>query len=189
MHAITLPNKGLILFSFVISELPGTETSSIELLANDTTPRSTESLQPSTATPDKVLPPTTDAFHSVVDKKLTDFEKLTALNKDWSPPESFTFPLSTFGNQKRSFQRSWLTKYPGPVYSEQKDGAYCKFCVLFDAEAQKRGQILKEPFKNWRKLWRNSMNISMTKESVQNEVEMDMIFTHFVSYKLKNSYI
>ena len=57
----------------------------------------------------------------------------------------------TFGNQKRLFQRLWLTQYPGLVNSEQKCGACCKFCVLVDAETQTRGQLVKEPFKNWRK--------------------------------------
>ena len=36
--------------------------------------------------------------------------------------------LQCGGNQKHSFQHSWLSRYNGLVYSE---GGYCKYCVLF----------------------------------------------------------
>ena len=120
-----------------------------KLLAYELTFHRAES-QLSSTTPNTRVSPS-DVFRRVVDKRLTDVEKLKALNKDWSPSESFKFPLTMFGKQKRSFQISWQSKYPGLVYSEQEDGAYCKFCVLFDCEAQKWGQLVKEPFRNWRK--------------------------------------
>lgn len=66
-------------------------------------------------------------------------------------PPDFKFPLSVNGNKNRSFQRSWLERYPGLVYDVEEDGVYCIDCVLFEPEPEKRGKLVNAPFKNWKK--------------------------------------
>lgn len=65
------------------------------------------------------------------ERQLTDHEKYHALTKHFVPGPSYVFPSVQCGKQQRSFQQTWLTKYSGLVYSENKSGGYCKYCVLF----------------------------------------------------------
>ena len=47
-------------------------------------------------------------------------------------PKTFTFPKQKFGNKKptyRSFQSSWLDKWPWITYSETDDNAFCFVCI------------------------------------------------------------
>ena len=59
------------------------------------------------------------------ERQLTAHEKYHALTKHFVP---YVFPSVPCGKQQRSFQRAWLTKYSGLVYSENEGGGYC---VLF----------------------------------------------------------
>jgi len=61
---------------------------------------------------------------------LTEPEKYFLLTKHFVPSCTYV-PSKTYSNRQWSFQRSWLQKYNGLVYSEQDCGCYCKFCVLF----------------------------------------------------------
>ena len=42
-------------------------------------------------------------------------------------------------------------KYPGLFYSVSCDGAFCLHCVLVCKEPSKHGQLVSEPFRNWKK--------------------------------------
>ena len=86
-----------------------------------------------------------------VGKSLSDDEKYELLNNVFVPDGSYSFPFSTFGQAKRSFRSSWLKQYPGLVYSPSQDGAFCLVCVVFSTDIEARGQLVKEPFKNWKK--------------------------------------
>ena len=86
---------------------------------------------------------------------LTDPEKYFLLTKHFVPSCTYVFPSKTYSNRQRSFQRSWLQKYNGLVYSEQDCGCYCKFCVLFagnwDARITSYGALVNWPLTNWKK--------------------------------------
>ena len=56
-----------------------------------------------------------------------------------------------FGEYTRSFQKAWIKLYPGLVYCPKEDAAYCLPCALFSTDLDKRGQLVKEPFRNWKK--------------------------------------
>ena len=82
--------------------------------------------------------------------KLTDEERDTLLSTDWKPSEKHMYKKTQFGKTSRTFQSSWLQKYPGLVYSVEEDGAYCVHCVTFPGN-KKRGKLVSEPFQNWKK--------------------------------------
>ena len=64
--------------------------------------------------------------------ELTNNEKYHLLIHHFKPSPAYQFPLLQCGNQKRSFQHSWLSRYNGLVYSELDKGGYCKYyCILF----------------------------------------------------------
>ena len=74
-------------------------------------------------------------FKKVVDlmeqRALSNDEKYYLLTNHFSPNLMYKFPSYDYGNQKRSFQHNWLSRYNGLVYSETGKGGYCKYCVLF----------------------------------------------------------
>ena len=70
------------------------------------------------------------------------------------PGTSYQFPAHTFGKQLRRFQRNWLTKYNGLVYSQVADGGYCKCYVLFtqcETSFQAFGRLVTQPLTNFKK--------------------------------------
>ena len=88
------------------------------------------------------------------ERDLTDSEKFFLLNHHFVPGNSYQFPAHTFGKQSRCFQRNWLTKYNGLVYSQEADGGYCKFCVLFaqrETSVQSFGTLVNRPLTNFKK--------------------------------------
>ena len=56
------------------------------------------------------------------ERQLTAHEKYHALTKQCNPDPSYEFPSVACEKQQCSFQRTWLTKYSGLVYSENEDG-------------------------------------------------------------------
>ena len=66
-----------------------------------------------------------------VNKKLSREMQFSVLNNVFVPESNFNFPVSIFGKSKRSFVHSWLSRFPGLVYSPSQDCAYCLPCSLF----------------------------------------------------------
>ena len=58
------------------------------------------------------------------------------LRNHFKPGKGFRFPVHIEHAKKRSFNPSWLDNHNYLVYSPAKDGAYCKFCVLFGATTE-----------------------------------------------------
>ena len=76
-------------------------------------------------------------FHYFVGEKLTNSQKIEALENHFIPYKHYKFPVCNEYGNKRSFNSSWLDLYKWLVYSPKDNGAYCKYCVLF-------GNTLKE---------------------------------------------
>ena len=92
--------------------------------------------------------------HLKAERELTDNEKFYLLNHHFVPGVGYQFPSHTFGKQSRRFQKQWLTKYSGLVYSEVADGGYCKYCVLFaqcEASVHAFGALVNRPLTNLKK--------------------------------------
>lgn len=59
-------------------------------------------------------------------------------------------------NKKRKlkFQHQWFITYNWLVYSELKEGAFCKFCLVFATTGgigkQKLGALTLKAFTNWK---------------------------------------
>lgn len=62
---------------------------------------------------------------------LTDHQKFFLLKKHFVPSSNYKFPTRMISNIPRHFQHIWLKRNPGLVYSESKNGGYCKYCILF----------------------------------------------------------
>ena len=60
--------------------------------------------------------------------KLSNSERLKALQDHFVPHEKYSFPISV---EYGCFKLCWLKEHNWLVYSPSKDGAYCKACVLF----------------------------------------------------------
>ena len=77
--------------------------------------------------------------------KLKTTHKLTDV-----PAPNYVFPARIFQGNARHFQHSWLTKYPGLVYSASEDGGFCKYCILFarcEASVKELGVLVNRPLK------------------------------------------
>jgi len=65
------------------------------------------------------------------------------------------FPNNRIQKQKKlKFQLSWLDKWKWLAYSHKEDGAYCKYCVIFnkmEGGSQVLGNFCLKPFKIWYK--------------------------------------
>ena len=103
---------------------------------------------------DNVLTSTND-IHFCLHTTLTDMQKLSIIEKIWSPGESHVFPASTPRNLR--FQNSWLKRFKWLAYSQVEDGAFCKYCVLFGNKSgmgrgrQTLGTLCAKKFDNWKK--------------------------------------
>lgn len=89
-------------------------------------------------------------IHHFVGKTLSDTDRYDILENMFTPTASYKFPQTQYASFKRSFQLSWLSRYPGLVYSPACDGAYCLYCVLFKTDCNRRG-LVTEPYRNWKK--------------------------------------
>ena len=72
---------------------------------------------------------------------LTDMNKYKLLTEHYIPTSSHPFPARTIGGTVRHFQHSWLTKYPGLVYSLAEEGDFVNIVSY--------SQILTPQLKNW----------------------------------------
>ena len=68
-------------------------------------------------------------------------------------------------NISRCFQLNWLKNNPGLVYSESKDGGYCKYCALFgkcQPTVKEMGVVITRPLITLRKplnYWENIFTV------------------------------
>ena len=64
--------------------------------------------------------------------RLSDADKYALIVDPYVPPTNFNFPKHAEHGKQRSFQHSWLTKYPWLVYSRHLDGGFCLPCALMN---------------------------------------------------------
>ncbi|XP_060845763.1 zinc finger MYM-type protein 1-like [Rhopalosiphum padi] len=101
-----------------------------------------------------------------VNCRLSDADKFTALKNVWLPLPIFEFPLNQ-KNKKRGlkFQYKWLLQFNWLAYSKIKNGAYCKFCVVFSKCGgignQPLNKLVLEAFDAWKKALENVVTISL----------------------------
>ncbi|KAH8025424.1 hypothetical protein HPB51_007736 [Rhipicephalus microplus] len=80
-------------------------------------------------------------------------EKL--LLNPWTPPANYDYPAT--GKRNLKFQPHWVDRYPWLVYSEELQGALCKYCVVFASECagkgehQRLGCFVTKEFTNYKK--------------------------------------
>lgn len=72
-----------------------------------------------------------DIASFVVDRSLQNSEIIACLKYAWVPPVDYAFPVNVEGVRKRKFQYKYLQQFLWLAYSESKQGAYCKWCVVF----------------------------------------------------------
>jgi len=72
-----------------------------------------------------------DIASFVVSRSLNSSEITACLKNAYIPPPSYDFPISIEGKRKRKFQYKYLLSFPWLAYSVIKQGAYCKWCVVF----------------------------------------------------------
>ena len=87
-------------------------------------------------------------------RRLTDNEKFYLLKHHYASSKGYQFPARAFGAKQRRFQVSWLDKFGGLVYSESKEGGYCKYCVLFatcEGSVKGLGVLVNQPLTYFKK--------------------------------------
>jgi len=72
-----------------------------------------------------------DIASFIKNRSLHDSEIIASLKLTWEPPVSFAFPVQLEGNRTRKFQHKYLQLLPWLAYSKDKQGAFCKWCVIF----------------------------------------------------------
>ena len=75
------------------------------------------------------------------------------LQELWVPENSYVFPAT--GKRKLWFQLHWLRCWNWLAYSKIKDGAFCKYCVLFSSLSggvghQPLGKLVANSFNIWK---------------------------------------
>ena len=118
-----------------------------------------------------------------INSKLDEHLKYNIWTSSWVPENTFQFRTS--GKKKICFQRQWLTRFSWLVYT-QRDGAFCKYSVLFSKEWVGKGcnqalkSLVKEPFtkrKDALKMFRNH-------ESHTYHTDYILIGTNFLKIKV-----
>lgn len=72
--------------------------------------------------------------------KLNLQERLEFMNTIWTPDFSYNFRIQIVGKKHLKFQASWLQTLKWLSYSKIRNGAFCKYCVIF---SQKEGEKTK----------------------------------------------
>ncbi|KAL5234734.1 hypothetical protein ACI65C_002144 [Semiaphis heraclei] len=95
-----------------------------------------------------------DIANFVVDHALKPSEIANCLKFAWRPSPDYAFPQKIEGSGKnqrnRKFKYNYLELYPWLAYSEIKNGAFCKWCILFAFSGggigkQKLGKLVTQP--------------------------------------------
>jgi len=148
------PNVGLPIDEGIGNNYPSTSSSSLLLGDESTTvPKVSVDLGLTSVDIGLVSDQLYASKHEL--SKTTDL-KHKVLNDLFVPDENFNFPGTNVHNKNLKFQRSWLKRFNWLAYSKEKDGAYCKFCVLFANEFGGKGQhqklesLVTQPFTKWK---------------------------------------
>ncbi|KAF0713597.1 52 kDa repressor of the inhibitor of the protein kinase-like [Aphis craccivora] len=88
---------------------------------------------------------TNDIACFLSNQRLKQSEIAKCLKLAWVSLPDFAFPEKIEGKQKRKFQYKYLTTFPWLAYSHQKEGAYCKQCILFAFSGGRLGKLVTEP--------------------------------------------
>ncbi|XP_050065546.1 52 kDa repressor of the inhibitor of the protein kinase-like [Aphis gossypii] len=150
-----------------------------------------ETLLPSTST---VFTPLTDSLEPSSSKNLThpasnndteiiiktydiglyiqqiidDHTRYNLLKNHWVAPKSYVYPFSLQNLKgkeiRRHLQQKHLDMYPWVVYSESKNGLYCKYCTLFYSGGHGTGKknymtlglLVNKPLQNFKHLMGNT---------------------------------
>ena len=90
--------------------------------------------------------------------KLSKDEIKNLLNNIWRPDIKYKFPYPDNNKNNRKFSPKWFDDFPWLSYSAlpDKEGAFCRYCVLMGKVTGGRGAItlrnfIKEPFTRYRK--------------------------------------
>ena len=85
-----------------------------------------------------------EVLHAV--SALSPCQKYSLLTKHFKPDRGFLFPKTYSNGCNRSFQLSWLERYPWLIYSKEVDGGFCKYCSLFGKDRNSLGALVNHPF-------------------------------------------
>ena len=91
-----------------------------------------------------------EVSHAVLALSLS--QKYLLLTEHFKPDHQFLFPKIYSNGCNRSFQLSWLEKYPWLVYSKEVDGGFCKYCSLFVKDRSSLDTLINRPFRKWVKI-------------------------------------
>ena len=83
---------------------------------------------------------------------LSPGDKYLLLSDPFVPDPSYPFPRVNIYGCNRSFQYSWLGKYPWLVYSKELDGGFCRYCTLFAKNMHLLGVLVRTLFRQWVKV-------------------------------------
>lgn len=82
--------------------------------------------------------------------QISDYNKVRILEFSNIPVNNFVYPFSTHikkGNEeKRYLNRTYFETYKWLVYSPQKNGLYCKYCVIFADKGGKCNNVVLQKF-------------------------------------------
>ena len=86
---------------------------------------------------------------------IDDQTRYDYLTRYWVPSKDYVFPKQARTTKGKtyhlSFQRAWLDKFKWLVYSPEKDGAFCKSCVMFapnESGGTKLQKFISKPMRN-----------------------------------------
>ena len=91
-------------------------------------------------------------LYYTIAQSLSDDRKLELPKNSWTPPRSYNFPKTHFYGKNRAFCFEWLTQFPWLVYSVARDGAFCRFCVLFGHLTGKNSDRLDKLYESFKEL-------------------------------------
>ena len=112
-----------------------------------------------------VKPSMTSDEAALATAALSPDEKYLLITDPFVPDISYEFPKVNSYGCNRSFQHSWLAKYPWLVYRSDLDGGFCCYCTLFAKNAHLLGVLFRTPFRQWvkvNKILKNHCTISFT---------------------------
>lgn len=87
-----------------------------------------------------------DDIGDYVNAQISDYNKIKILELSNIPANNFVYPFSEHTKkgkkEKRYLNRTYFETYKWLVYSPQKNGLYCKYCVLFADKGRKCNNVV-----------------------------------------------